>query len=101
VDGDRIIAAIERGFIASVRLLLSFVVKFYRRPRSLLGSIVYETKHLAVLATIAWFLNKIFATHAVVVWIAGSIFMDWVLKKYGPVVTAGPRAPSVAKSSSA
>src|SRR5271156_2118889 len=99
MDGDRIITAIERGFIACVRLLLSSAVKFYRRPKSLLGSIVYEAKHMAVLAALAWFLNKIFATHALVVWVAGSCLMDWILKKYGPVLSTGSLNAPGAKSS--
>ena len=55
---------------------------FVFQPRSFFGSFGYEAKHLAMLATVAWFLNKIFGPLAVVVWVAGSYFMDWILKKY-------------------
>lgn len=101
MDGERIIAGIEQAFIAWIRYLLAFIVRFYRPPRSFFGSFGYETKHLTVLAAVAWFLDKIFGPAAVVVWVAGSFFMDWILKKYGPAVSAGEHTASVAKSSSA
>jgi hypothetical protein len=82
MDGDKIISGIERVFVAWVQCLLSLVIKFYRPPRSFFGSIGYEAKHLTVLASVAWFLDKLFGPLAMVVWVGGSFFMDWILKKY-------------------
>jgi len=82
MDGDQIITGFERAFVAWARALLALVVAFYRPPRSFFGSFGYEAKHLAMLATVAWFLNRIFGPLGVIVWVAGSYFTDWLLKKY-------------------
>ncbi len=82
MDGERIISGVERMCITWIQSLLSLIVHFYQPPRSLFGNFVYETKHMAVLATIAWYLNRTFGQYGIAFWFAGSYLVDWILKRY-------------------
>jgi hypothetical protein len=100
MDGERIISGVEHAFLAWTQRMLRLIVRFYRPPRSLFGSFGYEAKHMAVLATIAWFLNKTFGPFGIAFWVAGSYLVDWILRKYalppkqGQVTTGAGPSPS-------